>query len=50
VLGWWDPGTGCPEKLWIPHHWKCLQSGWMGLWAAWCSGRCPCPWQGGWTR
>jgi len=22
----------------------------MGLWAAWSSGRCPCPWQGGWNR
>jgi len=23
--------------------------GWMGLWATWSSGRCPCPWQGGWN-
>jgi len=21
----------------------------MGLWATWCSGRCPCPWHGGWN-
>ena len=24
--------------------------GWMGLWASWSSGRCPCPWQGVGTR
>ena len=22
----------------------------MGLWATWSSGRCPCPWQGGWSE
>ena len=22
----------------------------MGLWANWSSGRCPCPWQGGWNE
>ncbi|KFU98841.1 U5 small nuclear ribonucleoprotein 200 kDa helicase, partial [Tauraco erythrolophus] len=36
----------CPEKLWLPHPWQCSRPGWMGLWATWCSGRCPCPWQG----
>ena len=20
LRGWWDTGTGCPEKLWLPHH------------------------------
>jgi len=23
--------------------WKCSRPGWMGLWATWSSGRCPCP-------
>lgn len=23
VWEWWDTGTGCPEKLWAPHAWKC---------------------------
>jgi len=45
---WWGTGTGCPEKLWMPPPWKCSRPGWMGLWATWSSGRCPCPWQGGW--
>ena len=22
----------------------------MGLWVTWSSGRCPCPWQGGWNE
>jgi len=22
----------------------------MGFWATWSSGRCPCPWQGGWNQ
>lgn len=37
--------TGCLEKLWMPHHWKCSRSDWMELWEAWSSGNCPCPWQ-----
>jgi len=41
--------TDCPEKMWLPPHWKCSRSGWMGLWATWSGGRCPCPWQGGWN-
>jgi len=41
---------GCPEKLWLPHPWKCSRPGWMGLGATWSSGRCPCLWQGGWSR
>jgi len=45
--------TGCPEKLWIFHPWKCSRPGWMGPWEAWSSikseGWWPCMWQGGWT-
>ncbi|KAK4827161.1 LOW QUALITY PROTEIN: hypothetical protein QYF61_015115, partial [Mycteria americana] len=25
--GWRDTGTGCPEKLWMPHPWNCSKSG-----------------------
>uniref|UniRef100_A0A672U6S9 EGF-like domain-containing protein n=1 Tax=Strigops habroptila TaxID=2489341 RepID=A0A672U6S9_STRHB len=40
-------GTGCPEKLWLPHPWQCSRPGWtQGLGATCSSGRCPCPWQG----
>lgn len=28
--GWWDTGTGCPKKLWMPHSWKQSRPGWMG--------------------
>ena len=24
----------CPEKLWVPHPWRCSRPGWMGPWAA----------------
>jgi len=24
-------GTGCLERLWMSHLWKCSRSGWMGL-------------------
>ena len=44
--GWW--GT-CSGKLWMSTTWKCSIWGWMGLWATWSSGRCPCLWQGGWN-
>jgi len=27
-----------------------LRPGWMGLWATWSSGGCPCSWQGGWNQ
>jgi len=40
--GWWNTGTGCPERWWMPHPWKHSSSGWMGLWATWSSGGCPC--------
>jgi len=48
--GWWDTGPCYPEKWWMPHPWKCSNSGWMELWAIWSSGRCLYPQQGGWTR
>ena len=47
LWGLWDTGRGFPEKLWMFAFWKCSRPGWMGLWATWSSGRCPCPWQGG---
>ena len=50
---WWGAGTGCPERLWMPHSWRCSRPGWMGPWAAWSSIKCggwrPCLWQGGWS-
>ena len=45
-----NTGTGCPEKLWLPPPWQCSRTGWMGLGAVWCSGGCPCWWQGGWNQ
>ena len=33
LRGWWDTGTGCPEKLWVPHPWR-WWPGWLGPWAA----------------
>jgi len=50
IWGWWNTGTGCPEKFWMSCHWNCSGPGWMGLWATWCSERCPCSWQGGWSK
>ena len=47
---WWNTGTGCPGKLWLPPPWKCSRPGWMELWATWSSGRCPYSWQGFGTR
>jgi len=41
---WQQPGTGCPEKLWLSPAWQCSRPGWMGFWATCSSGRCPCPW------
>lgn len=29
--GRWDTGTGFPEQLCLPHHWKCPRPGWMWL-------------------
>uniref|UniRef100_A0A8C3E2G2 Uncharacterized protein n=1 Tax=Corvus moneduloides TaxID=1196302 RepID=A0A8C3E2G2_CORMO len=54
-MGYWEEvlpcrvvGTnrGFPEKLWLPHPWKCQRPGWTGLGATWSNGKCPCPWQG----
>uniref|UniRef100_A0A8B9CFX7 Utrophin n=1 Tax=Anser brachyrhynchus TaxID=132585 RepID=A0A8B9CFX7_9AVES len=28
-------GTDSPEKLWMPHPWRCSRPGWVGLWATW---------------
>ena len=42
--------TRLPKKWWLPHHWKCSKSSWMGIWATWSHGRCPRPCQGGWKR
>ena len=43
----------CPERLWMPHPWRCSGPGWMGPWAAWSSirygGWWPCMRQGGWS-
>jgi len=38
----WDAGTGCPERLLMSPPWKHSRPGWMGLWATWSRGRCPC--------
>jgi len=35
--GWWNTGTGCPERYWRPHPWKHSRPGWTGLWATWSS-------------
>ena len=49
---WWGAGTGCPERLWMPHPWRCSRPAWMGAWAAWSSikwgGWWPCLWWGSW--
>jgi len=37
--------TGNIIHFWVVFFWKCSRPGWMGLWAAWSSGRCPCPWR-----
>lgn len=42
LWGWWDTGRGTREVM-DTSSWKCSKSGWLGLWAAWSSGRCPCP-------
>ena len=49
---WWDAGTGCPERLWMTHPWRCLRPGWMGpsaIWSStWSSSWQPCLRQGEW--
>jgi len=32
-------GTGCPERLWMLHPWRCSRPGWMEPWATWSSTR-----------
>jgi len=32
---WWGIGTGCPEKLWMPHLCRSSGPGLMGSWAVW---------------
>jgi len=38
----------------VVKHWNKLPreavDGWIGLWATWSSGRCPCSWQGVWNQ
>jgi len=46
---WWGAGTGCSEKLWMPHPWRCSRPGWMGPWATWSSSWQPYLWHGGWN-
>ena len=38
------------EQIWMPPPWMCSRPGWVGFWATWSSGKCPCPWQGGWNE
>ena len=38
---WWDTGTGCPVRLWMPLAWKLSRPGWMELWATWAMGGVP---------
>jgi len=33
----------CPEKLWVPHPWRCSRLGWMVPRATWSSRWQPCP-------
>jgi len=50
---WWGAGTGCPQRLWMLHPWRCSRPGWMGPWAAWSSirygGLRPFLWEWGWN-
>jgi len=32
--------NSCPERLWMPHPWRCSRPGWMGPWAAWSGIKC----------
>lgn len=41
LRGWWGSGTGCLEKLRMPHPWMCSRPGWMGLWVTWSDGMFP---------
>jgi len=37
MMPWHSP----PEKLWVPHPWRCPRAGWMGSWAAELEGGSP---------
>ena len=43
----------CPERLWMPHPWRCSRPSWMGPWATLSStksgGFWPCLWQEDWN-
>ena len=30
LRGWWGTGTGCPEKVWMLHPWRCSGPGLVG--------------------
>jgi len=48
----WGTGTGCPEKLRMPHPWRLSRPGLMWTWADWSGGWQPFPRQGtgtGWA-
>lgn len=47
--GWWNTGTGCPERWWIPLPWKHLRSDWTGSWVTSSSWRGPYSLQGNWA-
>ena len=40
------PWHCCPEKLCVPHPWRCSRPGWMGPWATWANGWQSYQWQG----
>lgn len=48
-----NEGTGCPEKLWMPHCWSRLSPRWMATQAAWSSVQSSslqaCLWWRGWN-
>ena len=50
LRGWWGSGTGCPEKLWMPHPLRCWRPCWMGPWAASSAEWQPFPQQGHGTK
>jgi len=44
------PWNMLPSEAVGASSWQCSRPTWMVLWATWSSGRCPCPWQGGWNQ
>lgn len=46
LWGWWDSGTGCPEKLWVPQPGQCSRASFIRPWATCSSGKRPCQGQG----